>query len=152
MVIKFDILSPPFSINTYYYKNRQRTRLARLWGQEVHKQLMDLDLKDEFAEFRSKFNLKKDALSITIVYFRKSKSFFNANKQISIRSMDLTNIEKPLVDLIFDKRHKEKYDIDTLQMNDTVVCELHSYKRPSDIDLIRIKIEKIPMPSPICLT
>lgn len=137
--IKISLIAPPFSINSYYYRNRKRTKEARQWGVSIHEQLFEYS--NAIDAFRKKFKPKKHCLVVSYTHYLPEEKFFTKSGNISRFSMDLSNIEKCLQDLIFDKRYRDRDGIPTLAIDDQFIVDMISKKRPSDSYLIEITIE-----------
>lgn len=142
--IKFTLLSPPFSVNQAYYKNRQLTEKARTWRSNILLQLSEPLLKARLAFFRSKFDPLDHCLAINYSFLLPPNILFNSKGEISSRSMDLTNIEKLLQDSIFESRYNgrviEGKIISNLDLNDKYITQLTSSKEPSWDSVYRITI------------
>lgn len=129
----------PFSINSYYYGiKRVRTRDARAWGAEIHRQMVAF--KDQIEVFRSLFNPKKHSLRVEIVHEMPKETFFNTKKEVSHRSKDLTNIEKPLIDILTAGKYLDR-GFSVLGIDDHFITELLSFKRVSADNRFRILVK-----------
>lgn len=141
MKVKFTLNSPPFSINKYHYaRTKTRTQAARDWGSEIHAQLQELQLGDTFKKMREYHDPKLHGIEVDLRFGIDRAKFFRKDGEISRRGMDLTNIEKPLVDLIFDEKHLHRDGIPVLALDDKYITRLHSQKFPADVNTILIKI------------
>lgn len=120
--------APPFSINKAHYRNGQRTTACRKWGDKL---LKDLSVReDDVIEFRNKFNLQKHCLTITILHLLPKSKLFTLEGRISLTSNDLSNIEKMLIDILFDKRFDDRGNTNVC-LNDALLVDMKSYKRES---------------------
>lgn len=133
LILKFN--APPFSINSAYYKNGNRTKKCRAWGDSLLEQIDNFS--QEIEEFRSQFDKLKHSLNTEIIFLYPYSILFTKQDYISRRSMDLSNIEKLLVDLIFDNRFFER-GTNNLNLDDTLVTSQLSKKRLSKDDLHQI--------------
>ena len=134
MEIVVNLNAPSFSINKAYYKNRKRTRECRIWGMDIHNQIMNNEsLIADLSRFREKVEsaIESTAIGVDITYYIPEKLLYTTKGKISRRSKDLSNVEKLLIDLIFDKRYFERDDIPTLCLDDTLITDLTSRKRVS---------------------
>lgn len=150
MNVKFILQSPPFSINKYYYYGKPkvvRTQAARKWGENIHKQLLDLGLNDQFEKARKLYNPKTMGIAVKLVFGIKRERFFTKRGTINRRAMDLSNIEKPLIDLIFAEKYLKRDGICNLGIDDQYICKLESEKAPADIDTIAVEITIYPLKS-----
>ena len=131
MQLEINLNSSPFSVNSAYYKNRQRTQKCRQWGINIHNQILHNEaLIADMSAFRTKVESAIDTtcLSVNITFFVPDTKLFTKSGKVSRRSMDLSNVEKLLIDLIFDKRYYERDDIPTLCLDDTLITKLTSKK------------------------
>jgi hypothetical protein len=151
--ISFKIDAPPFSVNSAYYlksynkgaPTKIRTQKCRDWGDSILLQMVKI--KDKLLKFKEEFDEKEDAISIELVFYIPKDKFYTKKGDISLRSNDLTNVEKLLVDIIFDSRFNNRYVSDTkvlnLDINDKLIVDLSSKKRPTAgdyyIDILILK-------------
>jgi Holliday junction resolvase RusA-like endonuclease len=138
--LSFSLPFPPFSINKYYYRNRQRTQEARLWGDAILSYLQSSDLQSAFSAFRESFDPKTMGLRLELKYGLPRA--LKKDGSINLRGSDLSNLEKTLIDLIFDKRHHDR-GTPNLNLDDALILELHSYKYQSSSNEILVEIEVI---------
>lgn len=151
MKIEFTLNSPPFSINNAYNTNHTRNRKCRKWGDNILEQLQAEHIQKQLLELHYQ---KPKSLSVSLRFlypkdylYTKSSGF----KDISKRSMDLSNIEKLLIDLIFDSRFNERglktgkgiIEITNLNLDDKLITRLCSSKElsPSGLHQIHVSIE-----------
>lgn len=142
LTLKFD--SPPFSCNNSHYRNGNRTKKCRAWGDHILDQLEPFS--DSIDSFREQFDRLKHSLETELIFMYPREYLFTAGGYISRRSMDCSNIEKLLVDLIFDKRFFER-GTNNLNLDDTLVTKQVSRKvlSPSNEYLILVNIKIIPL-------
>ena len=150
-IIEFSLLSPPFSVNKAYYKNRQLTTEAREWRANILKQLSAPLLRARLAKFRAQFDPLHHSLVVSYTFFLPSGILYNAKGEISSRSMDLTNIEKLLQDAICDNRYNDRIidniKISNLDLNDKYITRLQSCKAvsPDNSYMIAICMTIVPL-------
>lgn len=140
----FSIDAPPFSINSAYYlksfkgssPTKVRTKECREWGDKILVQLYRI--KKDIEIFRAQFDDKNEAVSISLNFKIPKDKFYTKEGIISLRSNDLTNVEKLLVDILFDSRFNDRHlnDIKVINfnINDKLIVDLTSSKRPTDGD------------------
>ncbi len=147
--IAFSLAAKPFSVNNAYYRNRNRNKACRAWGDDILRQLMDPGIQSKLDQFRDAFNALEHAISVKYVYHYPRKIIFNREGEVSQRSMDLSNIEKLLQDLIFDHRFYDRTVIldsgevtklRNLNLNDSKIVDLTSQKRLSPTNEYSINI------------
>lgn len=152
-ILTFELNSAPFSINEAYYKRSfTRTKECRAWGAAIHRQIAAPEIVKLFTEFRQGLP-RKLALRVTLEFKYPRDILFTKKGEISLRSKDLSNIEKMLIDLIFDSRFDGRQlddgtVIHTLSLNDKCITELVSKKmiHPDGEHRIAVTIEQVDMP------
>ena len=150
--LELSIKAPPFSINSAYYlksfNNKKatkiRTQACRDWGDSILIQLQKY--KDKLIEMNKNFDEKCHAIKISLDFYIPEKKLYTKSGNVSALSSDITNIEKLLVDLIFDARfHGRALGgglVTNLNINDKFIVEMRSRKMPcNDEYLINISIE-----------
>lgn len=134
----------PFSLNSSHYRNGNRTSEYRDWTENIHNMLDSH--REEIEEFTSFFNEKKHALIFKCVHFIPSSILYTKTGKISRRSKDLSNVEKTLVDSLFEPRYFKR-GFSTLNLDDTLIIDLYSFKRvsPHDTFCIQVIIQIVPL-------
>jgi len=134
--IVFNLKAPPFSVNKMYYKKTfNRTREARQWATVIFTEMRKALAQQQLALFRKEFNPKTEGVKLSLTYYYPRDIILTKSGSISSRSFDLSNVEKPLQDLIFDKKYNAREYPEgciNLNLNDVTVCDLISKKRPSN--------------------
>lgn len=149
------VFAEPFSINKAYYlksfktgaPTKVRTKECREWGDKVLSQLEQY--REALKLFKQSFNEDTDALRLELLFLIPPSHYFTKEGKISIRSCDLTNVEKLLVDVLCDERFNNRelngHKILNLDINDKYIIELLSEKKPSDDDyMIEMTLSIIP--------
>lgn len=142
MEINFVLNSPPFSVNSAYYRNRKRTLKCRKWGDTILRQLQESSIKKSLKELH---DVNPSSLTVCLEFsYPRSKLYTKQSKytEISRLSMDLSNIEKLLIDLIFDARYNER-ELDgkllsNLNLDDKIITKLISSKVLNPDDKMQI--------------
>jgi Holliday junction resolvase RusA-like endonuclease len=130
MEINIKLNSPPFSINKSHYRNGNRTVENRAWGEKILEQLYKH--KNEFEEFNKYVNkfINDIELQVSLIYYMPREKLYTKKGKVNGNSMDLSNIEKGLLDLIFDKRFNKRGWVN-LNLDDALITRLVSEKIPS---------------------
>ena len=132
LVLKLN--APPFSINKAHYRNGNRTNACRKWGDAILEQLEAYE--EEINEFRSQYEplICTHSLKVELIFEQPRSLMFKTSKpdrgKLSRRGSDLSNIEKMLIDLIFDPRFFKRGACN-LNLDDTLISTLISKKRQS---------------------
>lgn len=129
MVIEFVLDIEPFSVNRYHYRDkRHKTAEAREWEATVEERLQKLPMLASIADVWRK-NGGHFVLQCTAMYYK--SMFYTESGEISGRTHDITNWEKPLQDMIFKQ----------MGLNDKLVKKLISEKGPGDYPCIKVRLE-----------
>lgn len=132
----------PFSINNAYYKQTfNMTRECREWRKTIINQLLKPECLQTMADFRNAFDPKKAGIIIGLSYQIPYEYFFTKQDEISRLSMDMTNIEKLLVDVLFDKRFPDRGEVDNINLDDKFIIKCISEKLPSDRWEINVRLD-----------
>jgi hypothetical protein len=130
----------PFSINKAHYRRGQRTKECRSWSFLVHEQIA----KDPaFIQFKKRAK-KASFFHVHLRFNIPEKKFYTKTGKISRLTSDLTNVEKMLVDVIFDPRFHGRVENDlkivTLECDDTLITKLVSEKGATNSDSYSIDV------------
>ena len=128
----------PFSINgAYYRKTFNKTTECRRWESQILGKLTSPGNKEIIRQLRESADTSKFGYGVYFKYEIPSTNFWNQKGTISRKSMDLSNIEKLLLDLIFGD------DIVGIGVDDTNVIQLVSEKSPAKDYKIIVQIKLI---------
>jgi len=121
-----------FSINDAYYRRGNRTVNYRKWTDDIHRQISSLGCIERFKKV---FDKKEHFLTVDIVRYIPESLFYNKDGSIKINTLDLSNTEKTIIDVIFDKKYQDRQlktggTIKTLECDDKAICKLTSVKLP----------------------
>jgi predicted SpoU family rRNA methylase len=129
--INFTLMSKAFSVNAYSYRDkRHKTAEARAWEAQM------LILLDEHSKALGEMadDWKKHGgcfrAHITVLF--PPHIFYNRDGAISSKTFDLTNIEKPIIDLIFGQ---------IMEINDKTLVQVISEKLPGPLYAIEVSLE-----------
>jgi Holliday junction resolvase RusA-like endonuclease len=119
-----------FSVNAYYYSNRNiKTKEAREYEALV------LQLLEEYKALHDmalQFNEQGGEFSIEICIEYPQHIYFNKSGKISAKTFDVTNVEKPIVDLIMNR---------FMNIDDRFLVSCKSTKRAGAMHKINIVLE-----------
>lgn len=128
-MIEFTLEGPCFSINkTYYASKKILTKEARSWIDNAYAQLEQHTWA--FDKLRSEFTECGGHFEINIEVRYPMEKFYNKQGYVSSRTIDVTNFEKILVDVIFSK----------LQLNDKYLLNMKSSKKVGDREHINVSL------------
>lgn len=128
----------PFSINSMYFNRPDNKKIrsldARNWSRLIFIQLNNQYNLNQLKLFRDAFDPKTMGIGIHMTTHYKRDTFFTKKDQISSRTMDISNIEKPIIDLIFDPKYFKRKcpeGCQNLNLNDKYIVGMISNKLPS---------------------
>ena len=131
MIFSFTFYGRPFSINRWTYATRKtKTKDARAWETEFLRQLAPQEMR--LKEMADKWRKSGGQFTIKIECFY--LNFYNDEGEISSKTIDITNFEKIIQDMLFS----------TMGLNDKLVTALSSSKEHSITDFIRVQLELNP--------
>lgn len=122
-----------FSINRMSSRDsRYKTKEFKEWTYQVFHHLNNSKHQKAFEELRNEFDEKKHAYCIELTAYYPEKDLITKANVLSARAFDTTNIEKPLIDLLFGPDfHKKKspYGCKNLNIDDKYLLDCNSKKR-----------------------
>jgi len=131
----------PYSVNQYFYGNRSiKRKEAREWELSVLELLRDKTTQNQIKEFTDKFNYKKHCIRVKIITQYPKDILYTKKNELSSRAFDITNTEKPLIDVLFLKKYATA-TTKNLQIDDKYIVEMISKKVPGDQHLITVTLE-----------
>ena len=144
MFRKFILPIEPFSINAMYCRNRSfKTMKGKDWTYNALSHLSYHENERKMLDLKEAFDPKKHYFRVDLAFYFPEKKLFT--KDGRLKTPDLSNIEKPLIDLFFDKQFYGKeppFGCNNLNIDDKYIGELSSTKRvcPDEQYHINVKI------------
>lgn len=138
-----------FSINKAYYNKgnmKVRTQECRAWGASIVRKLANSEIQEQIKWFREQYKPDQHGLAINLSFGVLPEFFFTKSGLISIRSLDLTNVEKLLVDIIFNKKF-DTSEYESLNIDDKCLVQLYSEKIPSQDWIISVSLSLVDLNS-----
>lgn len=116
------------SVNNMFYAEKRfgLNADARIWVDTLCHLLSKPDNAKKMSELRDTFDPKTQAYAIQIKSYIPKDIYYTKDGKLSRRSFDITNVEKPLVDVLF----LDKFKVGLLT-DDCVLKSCHSVKLPS---------------------
>ena len=154
MRVKFVLPLKPLSINrTYGRDRRHKTQDYRDWELAAVNALASPNVQQRLQQLREAFDSSKHAFVVRINFMYPADVLFNKQGQISSRAEDLSNIEKPLLDVVFlPKYHVQSFPWGCPNVNadDKYVLGLSSRKTlsPNNNHYIELQIAIVPLKRP----
>lgn len=138
----------------YYRDRRHKTQDYRDWELATLQAMNSPFIQQEMQKIREAFNAETSAFSVRLTALYPAPVLFNKQGTISSRAEDLTNWEKPIVDLLFlPKIHvqPQPYGCPNINADDKYILSLHSAKKVSKDakHYIRVSIAIVPLPKPV---
>ena len=141
----------PFSINAMFCRDkRHKTIEAQEWSCSVLVALALKENKKKLKELRQYFDPKKHVYKVDLTFFYPKHVLHKKEGGISARAHDLSNVEKPLIDLIFLPMFYDRpspYGAKNLNIDDKYVTDLRSRKRVGKDFRIRVTLNIKDLPS-----
>lgn len=137
---------PAFSINKMYNNRRSFGTSAafKQWTAGLFHKLSTEQNLQSFTDLREFFNPKSHCFNLDLTFTFPSKVYYTKEGQMSARCFDISNIEKPLIDLIFLPEYYKKpspYGCKNLNIDDKYIRSMRSRKISGDMHRIQIDIE-----------
>ena len=134
----------PFSINAMFCRDkRHKTIEAQEWSCSVLVALALKKNKKKLKELRQYFDPKKHVYKVDLTFFYPKHVLFRKDGGISARAHDLSNVEKPLIDLVFLPMFYDRpspYGAKNLNIDDKYIVDLRSRKRVGKDFRIRVTL------------
>lgn len=129
-----------------YRDKRNKTQEAHDWSHTVLHHLSQPHNKEQLKDLREYFDPKKHAYKIDLKFYYPPEILRTKDGRISAKSHDLSNVEKPLIDLIFLPKYFDipsPYGAENLKIDDKYLVDLKSSKRTSEDYKMEIELEII---------
>ena len=141
----------PFSINAMFCRDkRHKTIEAQEWSCSVLVALALKENKKKLKELRQYFDPKKHVYKVDLTFFYPKHVLHKKEGGISARAHDLSNVENPLIDLIFLPIFYDRpspYGAKYLNIDDKYITDLRSRKRVGKDFRIRVTLNIKDLPS-----
>lgn len=122
--------SKAFSINKMYHATRSYTTPAyKEWASQVLLLLKEKPNAPRLDSLRLFFDSTKHRYHVTITTYFPQNILITKSNIMSAKAFDVSNIEKPLIDLIFLSKHHT--NTPNLNIDDKTISDLTSRKRIS---------------------
>jgi len=131
----------PFSINAMFCRDkRHKTIEAQEWSCSVLVALASKENKKKLKALREHFDPTHHVYKVELTFFYPKHVLHRKDGQISGRAHDLSNVEKPLVDLLFLPAFYDRYSCKNLNVDDKFITHLVSKKCVGKSFKIKINI------------
>lgn len=144
------IKSKPFSLNAATYKDASiKTTEYRQWAAMFFHELSKPDNQQKLKDLREYFDENKHSFKIILKAIYPKAVYITKAGILSSKTIDTTNWEKLVLDLLFDPRFHDTeypYGAPNVNANDKHVVSMLSQKsfHESDESLLDIKIKIVP--------
>ena len=126
---------------------RHKTIEAQEWSSSILVALALKENKKKLKELRQYFDPKKHVYKVDLTFFYPKHVLHTKDDgRVSGRAHDLSNVEKPLIDLVFLPRYYDlpvPYGAKNLNMDDRFITHLVSRKRVGKSFKIKVSIQVI---------
>jgi hypothetical protein len=129
---------------------RHKTIEAQEWSCSVLVALALKENKKKLKELRQYFDPKKHVYKVDLTFFYPKHVLHKKEGGISARAHDLSNVEKPLIDLIFLPMFYDRpspYGAKNLNIDDKYITDLRSRKRVGKDFRVRVTLNIKDLPS-----
>ena len=134
----------PFSINAMFCRDkRHKTIEAQEWSCSVLVALALKENKKKLKELRQYFDPQKHVYKVDLTFFYPKHVLYKKDGAISARAHDLSNVEKPLIDLVFLPMFYDRpspYGAKNLNIDDKYITDLRSRKSVGKDFRIRVTL------------
>ena len=141
----------PFSINALWCRDkRYKTVEAQEWSSSILVALSLKENKKKLKELRQHFDPMKHVYKVDLTFFYPKHVLYRKDGGISARAHDLSNVEKPLIDLVFLPMFYDRpspYGAKNLNIDDKYITDLRSRKRVGKDFRIRVTLNIKELPS-----
>jgi hypothetical protein len=132
--VEFTLDIAAFSVNKMTYRDvRFKTAEYKDWATAV---LQMLSEEKDLVDMAARFDDTKDAFLVEVCVEYPKHVFYNKAGSISSKTVDCTNVGKPLIDLIFR---------DTMGINDKHITRYVESKRVGARNQIKVVLALIPL-------
>jgi len=143
--LNITIFHKPYSVNKYFYGNRSIKRRETVeWELNIIECLKNVEMQSNIKEFRELFDHTKNCVKIEMVFYYPKEILLTKDNCLSSKAFDLSNVEKPLIDLLFLKKYSTN-NIKNIEIDDKYIVDMRSQKKQSEnsTHYIEIKIEML---------
>ena len=141
----------PFSINALWCRDkRYKTVEAQAWASTILVALSLKENKKKLKELRQYFDPMKHVYKVELTFFYPDHVLYTKQGYVSSKAHDLSNVEKPLIDLIFLPRFYDRpspYGAKNLNIDDKYILQLTSKKQSGKSFKIKISLHIKPTPN-----
>ena len=141
----------PFSINAMFCRDkRHKTIEAQVWACSVLVALALKENKKKLKELRQYFDPMKHVYKVELTFFYPDHVLYTKQGHVSSKAHDLSNVEKPLIDLVFLPKFYDRpspYGAKNLNIDDKYILQLTSKKQSGKSFKIKISLHIKPTPN-----
>lgn len=131
----------PMSINRVHCRDqRYLTSHFQNWAAKISHYLGEDENQKKIIQLKNHFNPSQHAYKVEITAHYPREMFYTQKDQISAKTHDISNTEKPLIDVLFLAKYPN-----SLKMDDKHIISLISKKKAADDYLIEVNIEICPL-------
>lgn len=130
----------PFSINAMTGRDvRHKSAAYSNWHYQVQQLLKAPKIAESLKDLREFFDESIHSYSVCLTSYYPPEILFTRESKMSAKAHDLSNIEKPLIDILFLPVHHK--DAANLNIDDKFISDLSSKKRPLQDYCIEVVFE-----------
>ena len=141
----FTINTNPFSLNAVHCRDkRYKTKEYQDWSRTVIHLMSNEEDEVNFKELNNYFKSDKHCIHVEIKSYYPKEKLFTKKGSLSSRAHDISNIEKPIIDLMFLKEYhgdNPPYSFKNLNIDDKFITRMVSEKLENEESKIEMSIE-----------
>jgi hypothetical protein len=142
---KLHIPMKAFSVNKMFCRSvRYKTPAFQDWSHNVLNYLSGPENQESLSALRNYFNPDLHYFTIKLDYYFPIEILFTQNSHLSGKAFDISNIEKPLIDLIFLPAYygeNPPYSVHNLNLDDKYILSMTSTKHVAKYHKIEVELE-----------
>jgi len=116
-----------------HYKNKNHTTVKyQNWAHNILHLLNNDEIEAKLELIRTEFDPEKHRYVVDLIFNFPKHILFTQTKIMSAKAFDVSNVEKPLIDLIFLPKYFDRpspYGAKNLNIDDKYISDLSSKKR-----------------------
>lgn len=118
---------------------RYKTPEYKEWHYQIQNYLQSPKNQSAFKQLRESFDPDKHFYSVCLTFYYPEHILFTQKGNMSAKAHDCSNIEKPLIDILFLPSNNKVCP--NLNVDDKYIADLSSRKRPLDQHMIEVEME-----------
>ena len=145
-MLTLNLPTKPYSVNAYFYGNRSiKKREAVEWESRIIEFLRTEKTQKDLNNFRNSFDSSKHSILVDIILTYPQEIIYTKKQQLSAKAFDISNTEKPLIDVLFLPKYSTKTSRN-IEIDDKYISKMSSEKVAGNSHNIEVKIQLKDLP------